>query len=46
MIAAADPERYAELAEAAEVPKNRFTLGQILDLTEEIYRRLAARRHG
>ncbi|WP_034854339.1 glycosyltransferase family 4 protein [Sinorhizobium sojae] len=46
MIAATDPERYAELAEAAEARKNRFTLGQMLDRTEEIYRRLAARRRG
>ncbi|OHV72172.1 glycosyltransferase [Ensifer sp. LCM 4579] len=44
MIAAADPERYAELAEAAEARRNRFTLEQMLDRTEEIYLRLAARR--
>ncbi|MCG5477680.1 glycosyltransferase [Sinorhizobium alkalisoli] len=44
MIAAADPERYAELADAAEARRNRFTLEQMLDRTEEIYLRLAARR--
>lgn len=35
-----------ETALAAEVRKNRFTLGQMLDRTEEIYRRLAERRRG
>lgn len=44
MIAAADPDTYPRLARAAEARKDRFTLKQMLDETEEVYRLLAERR--
>ncbi|MDK1376266.1 MULTISPECIES: glycosyltransferase family 4 protein [unclassified Sinorhizobium] len=44
MIAAASPESYPALLKAAEVHKDRFTLDVMLDRTEELYRRLAARQ--
>lgn len=44
MIAAADPEAYPQLVRAAEARRDRFTLEQMLDETEEVYRHLAARR--
>ncbi|WP_046118320.1 glycosyltransferase family 4 protein [Ensifer aridi] len=44
MIAAADPGTYPRLAKAADACRDRFTLERMLDQTEEVYQRLAARR--
>lgn len=44
MLAAAHPENYPRLTRAAEARKDRFTLERMIDETEEVYRRLAARR--
>ncbi|WEX78565.1 glycosyltransferase [Sinorhizobium numidicum] len=44
MVAAADRDIHPQLIEAANVRRDRFTLDLMLDQTEEVYQRLAARR--
>jgi glycosyltransferase involved in cell wall biosynthesis len=44
MVESADPTRYRELSEAALSRMANFSMGQMIDKTEAVYRRLAAAR--
>lgn len=44
MVESADPTRYRQLSEAALSRMANFSMGQMIDKTEAVYRRLAAAR--
>ena len=44
MVESADPTRYRQLSEAALSRMANFSMGQMIDKTEAVYRRLATAR--